>query len=225
MSLVRQALGRDTLRRAGAHLILAAALIAAGAAALALARWDRAQQTQQRDQAHAQRDALQAESDELSASLTLLEDNIDRFRVLQRDGYFGAGDRIAWTEALMRVRERLQLPDVAFELAPQQMLEPPTGGDFDLVDSERVVVASGPLGHDLRIQMRGLHEAELLALLDGLEAERVGHFRPQNCELKREAQIDGLQLDCTLRFVTYLPPVIDPNAEDAGDDADAEAAP
>lgn len=212
MSLLRSALNRDTLRRASGHLMLALALIALGGAALGWARWDLAEQTRQRNEAQAALDALQAESDQLGASLQMLEDNIGRFRALQREGFVGSGDRIAWTEALMRVRDALQLPDTAFELAPQQMLEPSLGA-VELIGETAPPEVSGPLAHDLRIQIRGLHEGELLALLDRLQAERVGHFRAQTCELTRDAQIDGLMLDCTLRFITYLPPAVDPLAE------------
>ncbi len=220
MSLLTSALNRDTLRRASGHLTLALALVAIGAAALGLARWDLGQTIQQRNQAQVELDALQAESDQLGASLQMLEDNIDRFRSLQREGFVGGGDRIAWTEALMRVRQRLQLPDTAFELAPQQMLEPPAG-DPNLIAEAAPPPPSGPLAHDLRIQVTGLHEGELLDLLDSLRDERVGHFRAQACELSRDVQVDGLQLDCTLRFVTYLPPPVDALL----DDADAEEAP
>jgi hypothetical protein len=145
----------------------------------------------------------------------MLEANLERFRALQRGGFVGAGDRIAWTEALLRVRQRLALPDIAFELTPQHMLEPPAQ-DPALGDlSGSPTGASGPLAHDLRLQTSGLHEGELLALLEGLQAEAVGFFRPERCQLQRAAQGRGLEVDCSLRWITYLPPLAETQPNDA----------
>lgn len=222
MSLLRSALQRDSLRRATAHGLLALGLVAAGGLALLLAHWDRAAQQGTRSAAQARLAELDGERSESEAALGMLTENIDRYRALQRSGFVGSGDRIAWTEALLRGQQQLGLPGIAFELAPQQELEP-QAEDPALAgsDAERPP-AQGPLAHDMRIQIGGLHEGELLALLERLAAEQVGHFRPQACLLQRDVQQAGLQLDCTLRWITYLPPPVE---NDEADDAGSEATP
>jgi hypothetical protein len=205
MSLLAMSLQRTTLRRAGGHLGAAIAMIVIGGLALLAAQWDLGEQRRLRSEAESQLGTLQAERDELEQSLDMLEGNIERFRALQRGGFIGGGDRIAWTEALLRARQRLGLPDTAFELAPQKMLEPaavdPAMAGVDLP----APIVSGPLAHDLHVRIDGIHEGELLDLIAVLRAEGVGFFRAQGCALQRDLQAAGLQLDCTLRFVTYLP--------------------
>jgi hypothetical protein len=182
--------------------------------------WERAEQSRQRTEVQSRLGALQIERDQLEQSLAMLEANLERFRALQRGGFVGSGDRIAWTEALLRVRQRLGLPDIAFELAAQQMLEP-VAADPALVElGGQTPSDSGPIAHDLRFQAAGLHEGELLAVLEGLQAEAVGFFRPQRCQLQRATQGGGLEVDCSLRWITYLPP-----APEAPPDAAEEAAP
>lgn len=215
MSLLATSLQRDTLRRAWGHLGLALGLLGIGLAALLLALWDRDRQSALRGEAENQLSALQAEREELEQSLSMLEGSIDRFRALQRGGFVGTGDRIAWTEALLRVNQRLGLPEIAFELSPQQALEPQAVDPALAGLEDAQPPPSGPMAHDLRIQMRGLHEGEWLALLDDLQAEQVGYFRTERCLLQRDQQAPGLELDCTLRWITYLPPApVEPMPED-----------
>ena len=216
MSLLAVALSRDSLRRARTQGIIALALVLLGALALLLARWDLAEQRRLRTETEAQLGNLQAERDQLEETLGMLEGSLDRFRALQRGGFIGAGDRVAWTEALLRVRQRLDLPDTAFELSPQEVLEP-TASDPSLAEAGLPEpAASGPLAHDLRIQISGIHEGEWLALIGMLRDEGIGFFRPQDCLLQREAQIDGLRVDCTLRWITYLPPSSSADGGEAG---------
>ncbi|MCK7592843.1 hypothetical protein [Pseudomarimonas salicorniae] len=206
MSLLAMSLRRDSLRRAGMHIGIAAAMLVVGAAALLVARADIGDEQRSRSEAEAQLAALQGESAGLEESLAMLEGNVERYRSLERGGFIGGGDRIAWTEALLRVQQRLGLPETSFELAPQQMLEPPmTDPSLPPVDGQ-TAAASGPLAHDLRIQIQRVHEGEVLALLAQLKAEQVGFFRVQRCKMERDPRGIGLALDCTLRWVTYLPP-------------------
>lgn len=205
MSLLGAALRRDVLRLAVPQMAFALLLLLAGALLAYLAWSDRNRQRVLLSEAKGEITALETERAELEQTLEVLATDIDRFRRLEKAGFVGSGDRLGWTEALLRVHQRLGLPEIGFELAPQIALEP-AAVDPALADAGALPEAPyGPLAHDLRVQLAGVHEGEVLALLDGLAAEGVGFFRPQSCQFLREADAAGIRVDCTLRWITYQP--------------------
>ncbi|GHE29936.1 hypothetical protein ACFOED_07075 [Vulcaniibacterium thermophilum] len=181
-------------------LALAAVLVAGALAGIARAFAVRAQA------AHAQAaQALAGAEAELAQSRQShdeLERNLRRYAELRRTGFVGEGDRIGWTEALLAQQRALGLPPVRFELAPQRAIGVGAAPVVDGIEPD--AAAPGPQAHDLRFSLAGIHEDELLALVDGLQARGIGHFRVEDCELRRGSGM-GLDADCTLRWITWRP--------------------
>lgn len=198
---------------------LAVALAIVGGAALltGLAHWQAARAESAQQQAGTQLAALQAELEQMRSGDGGVDADLRHYRALVGGGFVGEGDRVAWTEALLDARQALALPPLRFELAARHALADAAapadpGADPSLAPPPP---SPGAQAHDLRFEVSGIHEGELLALLDHLRARRLGEFRVQDCELKR-AQAIGLDVACTLRWITYLP---------ASAVAQAEAAP
>ncbi|MFZ5657479.1 MAG: hypothetical protein ACOY37_10565 [Pseudomonadota bacterium] len=188
---------------------VAVALAIVGAAALlyGLAHWQATRAESAQQQAGTQLAALQAELEQMRSGDAGVDADLRHYRALVGGGFVGEGDRVAWTEALLDAQQALALPPLRFELAARRALADGTAAPTDPGTDPSLVAAvpsPGAQAHDLRFEVSGIHEGELLALLDHLRARRLGDFRVQDCELKR-AQAIGLDVACTLRWITYLP--------------------
>lgn len=212
------------LKRGHFELIRRPVLIAGGAIALAavawgLVRWNGQRIAAEHLQATQQRDAVNAELAQARASQQDLEQNLDRYRALAATGFLGEGDRLAWTEALVAQQRALGLPPVQFELAPRRPLAAgaaEAAGSDAGPEADAGATAPGPQAHDLHFAIEAVHEGELLALIERLRALGIGHFRVQDCLLRRSAAHAALDTACTLRWVTYLPAPATPAEPAAG---------
>lgn len=106
---------------------------------------------------------------------------------LRERGVFDPADPVAWIEALNDAAARLHLPAPSFELAARRPAEADGLPDY----------------HDLRFKLSGIHEGQLLRLLEGV-AERSRHaLRVQKCAMARAADDAGIVADCTLRWFVF----------------------
>jgi hypothetical protein len=177
------------VRRAAA---LAAALLAVGASCAAAGAWLRWRQAAALEGAQAELAAQRAEAAALAQDGGAIERAIDAYRALQRAGFVGRADAIALTEWLQASARARGLPAPAFELA--------------VAPSEPAQEPGGSLRQfELKVQWQGLHEEELLALLDGLANSRQGAFEVRRCRLRRAADAAGLIAACTLRWSVFEP--------------------
>lgn len=188
---------RRTVLLALAALLLAGALYAG-------ARWTA--DWAAREHMHASAALAQAEDELAQArqSQSELQGNLARYRALADSGFVGEGDRLAWTEALVAAQRELGLPELQFELAARQpLVEAPAAAP--VFGPSAPAPMHGPQAHDLRFAIAGIHEGELLALIAAVQARRLGHFRVEDCRLRRSEPDRGLDVDCTLRWITWLP--------------------
>jgi hypothetical protein len=133
--------------------------------------------------------------------LQAVQTHIAQFRALKQQGLVGIADREGWVEQLAASRAQLMAGEtLAYTLKPPQSLEESTP------DQPAPVVAVDPAGisgvptrHDLDFELGGVHEAELLALLQVYKTKVHGSFRVQSCRLGNPAST-GLLAQCTLRF-------------------------
>lgn len=184
--------------------ICAALVLVMGIAYLAL-DWHRDQSRVERQQNEAALANAQAELSIFQESRVELDRNLSRFQTLEASGFIGSGDRIAWAEALLNLQRTLDLPELSFELAPQRALsETPVDPALE-GGTEATGPVYGRFAHDMRIRSKGMHERELLRLIEGLRAQKVGFFRVNQCRLTRVSDQLGLEVDCLLRWITYLP--------------------
>lgn len=123
------------------------------------------------------------------------------FQQLQTRGIIGTENRLDWVELLRETREKLRLYDVEYEILPQQQLDTTAGHQFHL--------------SPMRLDMRLLHEEDLLRLLQEVRTRATALVLPRECSIARlpqPAQSDRLgpqpQLtaNCTLQWITVRGP-------------------
>lgn len=132
--------------------------------------------------------------------LSNIQAHIKQFRALREQGLVGSADREGWVEQLVASREQLKLTDtLSYTLKPPQAITDSASPDpAAVVPSEANPDATAT--HDLDFELTGIHELELLDLLDDYRTRVHGRFRVQFCHLG-SAQT-GLLVQCTLRFFT-----------------------
>ncbi|MCX7156836.1 MAG: hypothetical protein NTW45_10405 [Rhodocyclales bacterium] len=165
--------------------------------------------TQSRSQLGAQQPNLTAKQQDLRN----VQAHVEQFRVFRAQGLVGRADREGWVEQLVASRERLKLADtLSYVLKPPQAIT--ESGAPDPATAEPAAIAQGgansdaPATHDLDFELSGIHEQELLDLLEDYRTMVRGRFRVQACHLGSAQQI-GLLAQCTLRFFN-LPEVVKP---------------
>jgi hypothetical protein len=119
---------------------------------------------------------------------------IARYRRLAASGVFDETDAVGWAEALLAAAAALRLPPPSFEVGPRQPLATdPAGGE------PVVAVQAQPM----RFTATGLHEEDLLRLLQSLRDTTRGAFRVEECRLQRAGEDSALAAECTLRWLVW----------------------
>lgn len=152
-----------------------------------------------------QTSSLQATLAGKQQDLAYLEAHIDEFRTLKQQGLLSAPQRETWIEQLLAARQQLGLPDtLAYSLPPPMPMTEGEAGS-SAPGEAGVDGPDVPLAHDIEINLRDIHEGELLALLKAFRHGTHDHFRVQSCRLGSPAPT-GLTAQCTLRSFTLPPP-------------------
>lgn len=193
-------LARRSLIVLGAALVLALALYLGsdffktrGQAQLAQAR--------QLDQ------ASRSSLSEKQIVLANMQTEINRFNLLRQQGMVGTPERESWVEQLVASHQHAGLPDtLSYALQAPKPLAlqggPATAAAPTTAPAEAgTATTADPLFHDLNIELRNIHEEELLALLRDYKAQVKGRFRVNACTLSNRTET-GLSAHCTLRFFT-----------------------
>lgn len=157
---------------------------------------------QEQDQLAQQQNTLATQQAQLLAhygNARYLEAHKAEFERLQDRGLLGAPERVTWVEQLLASHRRLRLPGtLSYRLqAPQAMPSVTPLAAGQLVDESQF--------HDLELALTGVHEVELLDLLNDLEAHVKARFRVNSCVLS-EPSTSGLTVQCNLRFFTLATP-------------------
>jgi hypothetical protein len=130
--------------------------------------------------------------------LIFIQTQVENFRAFRTQGLVGRADREGWVEQLVASREQLKLTDtLSYILKPQQALSDAATPDPAAV----AVTPDSPATHDLDFELKGIHEQELLDLLQDYRTRVHGRFRLQSCRFGEATQA-GLFAQCTLRFFT-----------------------
>ncbi|UGQ48361.1 hypothetical protein [Massilia endophytica] len=183
-------------------LIRTAAVTFAGTAGIAIAcvfatHWHlQAARDRESYQQHlrnlAQQNFVQAESEKQEIRLYQ-----PQFLTLQRLGFVGSENRLAWVEAIRQIQEQRRLLPLTYEIEPQQPYRVEgrlATGDYQL------------RGSRMALHMDLLHELDLLYFLTDLRQRGV--FAVQGCELRRTASAGNAPLapsltaDCVLNWLT-----------------------
>ncbi|GAB4170710.1 MAG: hypothetical protein Fur0039_10380 [Rhodocyclaceae bacterium] len=190
-------LSREDLLRLRVSVLLAISLIVCGASLVLLTgRWHQEEEDLARrallarEQARSKLVRARSGQDEVRRS-------IERFRALARAGVVGEERRIEWIERIKAIEVSRGLSPVRFEIAPRRPLEaalaPGADAGFEFLASA------------MRLEMRVLHEGDLLGLLQDLHATPGAFVRPRECSIERlawAAEGTGLKTLCTIDWIT-----------------------
>ncbi len=126
-----------------------------------------------------------------------VRDHIQRFETLRAQGLLGAPERTQWVEQLQTNYQELGLPG---RIVYQLQASVPLGADP--AQPEAGVTGGTPtLAHDLTLELRDVHEADVLTLLQNYRYQVKGRFRVNACTLQ-DPKESGLTAQCVLRFIS-----------------------
>ena len=154
--------------------------------------------------ARAERDAAAARKLEIEKRLGRvrteeqeIKARTQQFQQMELAGMIGQEKRLEWTELLRDLQHRLRLPGMNYEFGPQVPLESVAGADYAFHSSQ------------LKIQLRVLHEEDLLNFVGQLQKEAKALVVLRGCKLSRlpganPAARDATQLigECTMEWIT-----------------------
>jgi hypothetical protein len=199
-----------TVRHLNALKLPLAVLLIVGIAGASAVSWTRSQIRQ------AQR-ALSVQETQLKEARTRFQrsgeerDLIVRFLPafdnLRAHGLIGPEERINWLEALRTANQQAQMFGAEYQISTQQPY--PYAQELN---AQRLGMAQSVMKLNLRL----LHEGELMRFLHLLEKQNVGAFDINQCVLQRTnlgaepgAAQPNLRAECELAWVTLNPPQMD----------------
>jgi hypothetical protein len=178
------------------HALIAVALLAA---ATALTLWSTAGERKARSERDVEA-GRKAQTEQRLRQVRTEEDEIkertQRFQQMELAGIIGPELRLDWTELLRDLQHQLRLPGMTYEFGPQTPLETVSGAGYAYHSSQ------------LRIQLRLLHEGDLLNFIERLQKEAKAMVLVRNCKVWRlpptTAATDAAQLgaECMMEWVT-----------------------
>jgi len=185
------------LTRLRLPLFMALALLALGAL---LAWWSTLagqQASQERNDAANARQQIEQRLRQVRTEEQEVKERTQVFQAMQARGMVGPEKRLEWTELLRQLQRELRLPGMTYELGAQKQLESVNG------------VAYAYFASPMRLQLRLLHEQDLLILLNRLQKEARAMVLVRNCKLTRapettetRSQMSQLAADCELQWIT-----------------------
>jgi hypothetical protein len=179
------------------HALLAIFLLLAAGA---LGFWSQ----QSAQQANAERASAESQLLQIEQRLRLahseeqeIKERTALFLRLEKSGIAGAEKRLEWIELLRELQRELRLPGMNYEFGPQLALEKVDGSAFAFHSSH------------LRIQLRLLHEEDLLKFLAQLQQRAPAMVLVRSCRVSRtqtsgdpSAGLAQLSADCDMEWVT-----------------------
>jgi|APFre7841882630_1041343.scaffolds.fasta_scaffold00397_3 hypothetical protein len=153
--------------------------------------------------AQAERDAAAARKSEVEKRLSQvrteeqeIKTRTQQFQQMERDGITGQEKRLDWTELLRDLQHQLRLPGMSYEFGPQIPLESTPGTGYAYHSSQ------------LKIQLRLLHEEDLLNFITRLQQEAKAMVLVRSCKVTRLPAANSagsaaqLSAECMMEWVT-----------------------
>ncbi len=124
-----------------------------------------------------------------------IKERTQQYQQMEQAGVTGPEKRLDWTELLRDLQRQLRLPGMTYEFGPQLPLETGPAAGYAYHSSQ------------LKIQLRLLHEEDLLNFIARLQREAKAMVLVRNCKLSRLPpgnSADGAQLlaECGMEWVT-----------------------
>jgi len=130
-----------------------------------------------------------------------IKDRISLFLQLEKSGLTGEEKRLDWTELLRELQHELLLPGMSYEFGPQSPLEKAADAGYAYYSSP------------LKIQLRLLHEEDLLNFITRLQKEAKALVIVRSCKLNRQAKPGEtgnrpalLAAECEMEWITLRRP-------------------
>jgi hypothetical protein len=135
----------------------------------------------------------------------LLTRYVPEYRALADFGFIGAEQRANWIDGLRNAGEATRLPGVLYQIGAQAPYPMPAQQQAALTQST------------MKIELRLLHEGDLMRFLRALAAERAGVFTVNECTLERTGAggsagggalslEPGLRAQCELAWISAAKP-------------------
>lgn len=127
---------------------------------------------------------------------------VETYRDLEKTGFAGEEQRINWLDALRNANTRAELFGVSYQIGIQHPY--PNAAEFD---AGSIALQESIMELDMRL----MHEGDLLRFFDELRAQKVGLFDVKECALIRTDRAESLRnsaylnAKCNLSWITARP--------------------
>lgn len=165
-----------------------------------LAWWSHAETTgaaQERDRAAEEKTRIEARLRQFRSEESDLKERTLLLKRLQDAGMLGEEHRLDWMEQLRNTQRDLRLPGLKYEFAVQAPLNRTTPSGYAWFNSP------------LRLQLRLLHEGDLLSALERIQREARAMVIVRSCQLappvatgERREVVAPLNADCAMDWLT-----------------------
>jgi len=129
-----------------------------------------------------------------------IKENLQQYQALAARGIVGEEQRLDWVDTITAIKNDLRLFDIAYDLEPQH--------PFDLPDSVRTGNVDFVFSR-LKLEMKLLHEGDLLNFIDGLTQRGRAYVLTRSCNVSRAARDTSatslaprLQATCVFDLIT-----------------------
>ena len=151
--------------------------------------------TQERDAAATRKTQTEQRLGQVRTEEQEIKARTQQFQEMEQAGITGQEKRLDWTELLRDLQQQLRLPGMTYEFGPQTPLESSPAAGYAYHSSQ------------LKIQLRLLHEEDLLNFIARLQNEAKAMVLVRNCKMSRLPpgnSADGAQLlaECSMEWVT-----------------------
>ena len=176
--------------------LLAALLIAVAVAVGIWVSGDTRKAQAERDAAAARKSEIERRLSQVRTEEQEIKARTEQYRQMELAGVIGPEQRLDWTELLRDLQHQLRLPGMSYEFGPQVALEALPDAAYGFYSSQ------------LKIQLRLLHEEDLLNFVARLQHDAKALVLVRNCKLARltPAAAGGgparLAAECTMEWVT-----------------------
>lgn len=177
-------------------------LIALGALAigLALAYWTSSLSGTariERNAAASRKAAIEQTLGQVRTEELDIKTRTQQFLEMDASGITGPEKRLDWMEMLRDIQRQLRIPGMTYEFGAQNLIDTNTSGGYAFHGSQ------------VKIQLRLLHEEDLLNFLGRIQREAKALVLVRSCKVARlpPSSQDAAQLsaDCVMEWVTLRP--------------------
>lgn len=184
------------------HLLILLVCVASGATTVWLAISREKGLQRELRQATARQGEVQAKLARAKDEEQELLTKIERFKQLEKNGYFQAEQRLDWVEQINRIKTERRLYEIQYELSPQRPL------DVTALPAGAVAGGYEFMTSPMQLRMQLLHEEDLFNLVGDLQRGSRAYLRHRSCVIDRiprgsergaNAQLNAL---CTFDWIT-----------------------